>query len=220
MLKDRITVLKRLLIEYGTLVEYMLTKALIGFAQKDKAMLTTIVETYEPKANNFELAIDDACVTTLAQFDPKACDLRTILMIVKMSNDFERICDHAVNIAESALYLIEQPSLNTPIPIIPMGDTVVAMLRNSTNAFLNADASLAKHVCEQDTIVDNFRRDTIKDIVAIMTNDVTTIERCLHVSRITGNLERIADLSTNICEDVIFMVQGRTIKHHHDNGIV
>jgi phosphate transport system protein len=137
-------------------------------------------------------------------------------MVMKMGNDLERIGDHAVNIAESGLYLIERPQVKPFVDIPRMSEVTIKMLKDGIQAFINEDADLAKSVCERDSIVDELRIQILRELITFMVSDATTIERCLHLIRVSGNLERIADLSTNMCEEVIFMVKGRVIKHHFD----
>jgi len=133
-----------------------------------------------------------------------------------MNNDLERMGDHAVNIAESSLFLIERPPVKPLIDIPNMAKVTMEMLRNSINSFINENAKLAKTVCERDYIVDGLRDQILRELITFMSSDPSTIERSIHLMRISSNLERIADLSTNICEDVIFMVEGRVIKHHKE----
>ena len=135
-------------------------------------------------------------------------------MVLKINNDLERLGDHAVNIATSALYLIERPPVDTLIDIPEMAQHTLSMLKDSINSFVKEDAVLCNGVCERDSVVDRLRLKILKELIIVMTEDSATIERALHLDRISKNLERIADLSTNICEDVIFMVEGRVIKHH------
>ena len=215
MLEERITSLKREIVEYAGLVEGMVNKAVAGLLEKHREVLTEVIERDEPKANTLEIEMDDLCTALIAQYEPKARDLRTILMVLKMSNDFERIGDHAVNIAESGLYLMDRPPVKPYTDIPRMAEVTAKMLRDSITAFINEDAGLAKSVCERDSIVDDLRIQILRELIAYMASDPATIERALHLIRVSGNLERIADLATNACEDVIFMVEGRVIKHHH-----
>jgi phosphate transport system protein len=135
-------------------------------------------------------------------------------MIMKMGNDLERMGDHAVNIAQSGTYLIERPPVKPYIDVPRMADLTVSMLKDSIIAFIDEDAGLAAAVCERDNQVDALRDQLFRELVTYMVSDSSTIERALHLTRVAGNLERVADLSTNICEDVIFMVKGEVIKHH------
>jgi len=175
-----------------------------------------VIKEYEPKMNELEIELDELCTNLIALYQPKAGNLRTILMILKMNNDLERVGDLAVNISESALYLIEKPPVKPLIDIPRMAEESIDMLKNAIDSFINKDAELAKSVCEKDTIVDGLRDQVLRELITYMSSDPTTIERAIHLIRISRSLERIADLSTNICEDVIFMVEGKVIKHHKD----
>ncbi|MEI6155071.1 MAG: phosphate signaling complex protein PhoU, partial [Deltaproteobacteria bacterium] len=182
--------------------------------RKDSAMLMEIIEKDEPTANNTEIIIEEMCISMIAQFQPKAKDLRTILMILKINNDLERAGDHAVNIAESGLFLNDRPQLKPLIDIPRMAQDSINMLKDSITSFINEDSMLAYKVCERDNEVDDLANQIMRELITYMTGDPSTIERSLHLLKISRNLERVADLSTNICEDVIFMVEGAIIKHH------
>ncbi len=216
MLQERITALKRELVRYAGLAESMIEKATGGLLGKNADLLTEVIEADEPRANELEVEIDELCTEVIAQFQPRAKDLRTVLMIMKMNNDLERMADHAVNIAKSGAYLIERPPVKPYIDIPRMAATAMKMLKDSITALLEGDVSLARDVCERDDEVDALAAQVLRELVTFMVADPRTIERSLHLLRVSGNLERLADLSTNICEDVIFMVEGTVIKHHFD----
>jgi phosphate transport system protein len=216
LLEEKINELKKRLVDYTSLVMSMVEKSIKGLVEKKVEILTGIIEKDEPNANDFEIELDEICITLIVKFQPRAIDLRTILMIAKMSNDLERIADHAVNISQSALYLIEIPLVKPLIDIPRMADEVIKMLNDGINSFINENPQLAKNVCERDSVVDALRDQVLRELITYMISDATTIERSLHLLNITKNLERIADLSTNICEEVIFAVEGRVIKHHEE----
>lgn len=220
MLEEKMIALRKELIEYATHVEGMTDKSITGLTRKDSSVLDQVIEIDEPKANEWELIIDELCTTLIAQYEPKAKDLRTILMIMKMNNDLERAGDHAVNIAESSLYLIERPSLKPLLDIPRMGEESVLMLKDAIDAFVKEDALLAAMVCERDNIVDNLGQQILRELITFMGADPATIERSMRLLNIARNLERIGDLSTNISEDVIFMVEGRVIKHNKEQDIL
>ena len=136
-------------------------------------------------------------------------------MILKMNNDLERIGDEAVNISESAVFLIDKPEVKPLIDIPRMSEESEMMLKDTLKSLINEDTRLAKEVCKRDDIVDGLRDQILKELTVFMAANPNTIERSLRLIRISRSLERIADLCTNICEDVIYMVEGRTIKHHH-----
>jgi phosphate transport system protein len=211
--------LRKELIEYAAYVEAMIEKSINGLLRRDKKLLTELIEHDEPKANDVEIAIEEMAISMIAQFQPKAKDLRTVLMILKINNDLERAADHAVNTAESALFLIDQPQLKPLIDTPKMAQETIDMLKDSINAFINEDSPLAYAVCERDSVVDALANQILRELIVYMVNDPSTIERALHLLKVSRNLERIADLSTNICEDVIFMVDGKVIKHHVQDTI-
>jgi len=216
MLEEKMIALRKELIEYATHVEGMIDKSIGGLVRKESYTLEEVIEKDEPKANEAEIAIEELCTTMIAQYEPKAKDLRTILMVMKMNNDLERAGDHAVNIAECGLYIIERPELKPLLDIPRMAREAVGMLKDSIEAFIKEDALLAAMVCERDNIVDNLGQQILRELITFMGADPATIERSMRLLNIARNLERIGDLSTNISEDVIFMVEGRVIKHHRE----
>lgn len=218
MLEEKLITLKKELIDFAGVVESMVEKSIKGLTGKDRAVFTQVITQDEPRANSYEIKLDELCTNLIAQYQPRAKNLRLILMIYKMSNDLERMADHAVNITESAQILAERPSVKPLIDLPLMGQLTVKMLTDSINAFVNEDSALARSVCERDTEVDNLKRKILGELTDLMQRDPSTVERSLHLIRITGNLERIADLSTNICEEVLFLAEGRVIKHHLADG--
>lgn len=218
MLRDRLEQLKKELLEFANLVENMIAESIEGLLKNSKAPLDRLMHEDEPKANDLEIVLEEFCTNLIAQYEPKAKDLRTILMILKINNDLERMGDHAVNIAQCGLDLIEKPPVKPLIDIPKMADATTQMLRDSIEAFVKEDAKLAKSVSARDDIVDDLRDQIFRELIEIMRRDPSTVERSLDLIRISQNLERVADLSTNLCEDVIFMVEGRVIKHHRDES--
>ncbi|MDD5090574.1 MAG: phosphate signaling complex protein PhoU [Candidatus Wallbacteria bacterium] len=216
MLSKKLEFLKSELIAYAGLVTSMIEQGMTGLMHKDRLLLREIIFKSEPIANFRETDLEEHCVHTIAQFEPKAKDLRTVLMILKITNDLERIGDHAVNIAESILYLVEMPPINSMVNIPKMAEMTVSMLRDSLRAFIEENSDLARSVCARDNEIDELRDRIYRELIDCMSADSSSIERALHLMRISRNLERVADLSTNFCEDTIFMVSGVVIKHHLD----
>lgn len=213
MLEAQIELIKSKLIEFGNHVNLMLEKSIKGLLERDEKILQEVLDIDEPNCNQMELDIDEICISTLARFDPKGKLLRTIIIALKMNNDLERIGDHIVNISQSAIFIINRPQVKPLIDIPRMADEVKRMLADGVKSFIEEDATLAKFVCERDDIIDSYREQIIRELITYMISDPTTIERAIQLIRIAGNLERIGDLSTNICEDVIFLVKGEIIKH-------
>jgi phosphate transport system protein len=214
MLRDKMTELKHLLIQDAGLVEDMISRSMRGLLEKNPDMLYQVVKNQEPRVNAYDRSIDELCIQTVAQYEPVARDLRFVLMIIKMNKDLERMADHAVNISESGLYLIANPFLGSYEDLRIMGENTVAMMKDAINSFVNEDINMAQRVCDRDDIVDEAGDKILKDLTDVMRGKKDVIPRALALMRIAHNLERIADLSTNIAEEVVYIVEGRDIKHH------
>ena len=214
MLQQNIDNLKKDIINYSFLVDRMIEKAIKGLVESDKELLIQVINEDEKQANRLEIEIEEMSIVMIAKYSPKAKDLRTILMILKMNNDLERIGDHAVDISESAMYLIERPKLKSYIDIPRMAALTRQMLSDAIDSFIEEDNIKANEVCKKDDIIDDFRDQILRELITYMSTDFNSIERALRILNIARHLERIADLSTNICEDVIYMVEGKNIKHH------
>jgi phosphate transport system protein len=216
MLHKEITELKKKLIEFAGLVEKMINKSVTGLTGENEKLLREVAEQDEVKANQFEIELEEQCMVLIAKYQPRAKDLRVILRIDQMINDLERMGDQAVNIMESALYLIQHPRLKPYIDIPKMGEMAIRMVKDSIDSFIKEDSELAKSVCERDQVIDDLKDQIQRELFTYIAQKPSSIERAFHLIRIVNNLERIGDLSTNICEDVIFIVSGRVIKHHKD----
>lgn len=218
MIEQDINTLKESIVGYASFVARMIEESIAGLLEKDGDMLQKIITEYETRANNLEIEIDEMCIGVIAKYEPKAKNLRTTLMIMKINNDLERIGDEAVNVAESGLFLIGKPAVKKLLDIPRMAEISMGMLKDSVTAFINSDPVLAREICVRDTVVDDLRDQIIRELATYMMADSSTIERALHLMRIARSLERVADLSTNFCEDVVFMTEGTIIKHHHAEG--
>ena len=172
------------------------------------------METDEPKANTTEIELEAECTSLIARHQPMAKDLRTILMVLGITNDLERIADHAVNIAEAVGEHINGTSLRPDDSVVQMFEETIHMVDDAIRAFIDEDAALGQKVCESDNTVDELATSILEGLSATMTRAPSTVSENLALLKIAGNLERIADLSTNIGEDVIYMTEGRVIKHH------
>ena len=217
MLKKDLNLLAKQLLESALLVKGMIQKSIRGLTQKEKDVLLEVIEQDELKENELEIAIEEACIQQIACYQPQAKDLRTIMMVMKMNNDLERMGDEAVNISESALFLIEKPEVKPLIDIPRMAEEATKMIEDSLKSFINEDIQLAQNVCERDDIVDGLRDQILRELITFMAANPKVIEPSIRLIRISRSLERIADLSTNICEDVIYMAEGRVIKHGQVN---
>jgi len=213
MIEEKLNKLQEKIIEMALLVESMIEKSIRGLIERNKTLLLEVIEKEEKRVDDMEVEIEDMGMKFIALYHPEATYLRTSLMILQINNDLERMGDEAVNICESALFLIERPPVKPLIDIPRMAEITIQMLKDSITSFIEKNADLAKDVWGRDDIVDSLRDQIHRELITYMMNDPSTIERSMHLLRIARSLERIADLSTNLCEDVIFMVKGKMIKH-------
>lgn len=218
MLDQKIIELKEKLFAQAGLVEEMVAKSVRSLVEREESLAKDVIEKDEPKANDLEIEIEEYTVNVMALYQPEASNLRTVIMIIKINNDLERIGDHAVNIAERALYLIPRPKVKPLIDIPRMAALSIEMLKKSLDSFTRNDSDLAVRVCKMDSEVDALLDQITRELLTYVMSDSSTIDRALELILISRNLERIADLATNIAEDVIFMVKGKVIKHHKGNS--
>ena len=207
--------LKDNLLLMATLVEEALRNSAQSLVQRDSNLAQKTFEG-EDRINKLEIAIDDMCLKLLALRQPMAVDLRFITSAMKIVTDLERMGDQAVNIAERAVSLNQEPQLKPYIDIPRMAEIVQTMVKDVLDAFVNGDSKLARSVCERDDIVDGLNDQVFRELLTFMIADPKTITRAVHLMIVCRCLERIADHATNIAEDVIFMVEARVIKHHAD----
>ena len=188
-------------------------KALVG---RDAELARGVIAS-DDAIDALEIEIDELCLRTMALYQPEAKDLRLLAMALKINNDIERIGDQAVNIAESTLELLKEPLLKPLIDIPRMADLAQRMVKESLDAFIQQDAARARAVCRQDDEVDRYDDQVFRELLTYMMEDPKAITRAVNLILVSRHLERIADHATNIAEDVIYLVEGQTIKHHaHD----
>ena len=207
--------LKGNLLKMAALVEESTNNAVLSIVKRDSELTQKTFE-FEDRINKMEIAIDDMCLKLLALRQPVAADLRFITSAMKITTDLERMGDQAVNIAERATSLSQEPQLKAYIDIPRMAELAQSMVKDVLDAFVNGDSSLARSVCERDDLVDGLNNQVVRELLTYMMSDPKTIPRAVHLMIVFRCLERIADHATNIAEDVIFMVDALVIKHHAD----
>lgn len=205
--------LKSNIIKIASLAEEAIARSIRSLLEQKKEVAYEVIE-FDKQIDAYEIVIDNHVVDILALQQPVAVDLRFILAASKINNDLERIGDHAVNIAESALVLANAPHIKPLVDIPIMADTTKHMLRDAIDAFIHRDAQKARLVLEKDDTIDNLNKKIVGDLVALMRKEPSTIDQALDLIRVSRNLERVADLTTNIAEQVIFMAEARVVKHH------
>ncbi len=213
-LTEETSKLKKMLFEMASSVEEMIAKSIKALEENNMILAEDVIKSDE-KVNEMEIEIDNQCIRILALLHPEAEDLRTVTMIMKINNDLERIGDHAVNIAQMALYLADKPPVKPLIDIPKMAEKAIEMLQESLDSFVNKDAELAVEVCKKDDEVDALEPQIVRELVTYMISDPQTIDRALTLILIARGLERVADLATNIAEDAYYMASGKILKHHH-----
>jgi phosphate transport system protein len=211
-LQREIDKLKRQVLSLCTLVEGQVEKALRAVLDRDDD-LAQEVERGDAEIDQREIEVEEECMKTLALHQPVAIDLRLIIAALKINNDLERIGDMAVNIARKARALAGDPPPDVSCDLAGMWAKTQAMLRDSIDALVNMDVLMATSICARDDEVDQMKsaiRKEIEEAIRKRPDRAPSLLRLLAVSR---NLERIADLATNIAEDVIYLVEGRIIRH-------
>jgi len=201
------------LLEMSALVEASIIRSIAAVTSKDRAAAELVFRD-EQRINQIEIEIDEFAVNLLALNQPMAADLRLIVAALKISTDLERMGDLSFHIAERAMALLEEPAIKPMIDMPHIAGLVESMVRKSLDAFITRDTELARSVLSSDHAVDSLRTATYHELVSFMEKDPKNIRPSMELIAITRNLERIADHSTNIAEDVMFLAQGIDVRHH------
>jgi phosphate transport system protein len=205
--------LKTKLLEMSSLVEAAIQRSISAVTQKDRSAAEQVFRN-EARINEIEIEIDEFAINLLALQQPMAADLRLIVAALKINTDLERMGDLSVSIAQRAMSLIEEPVIKPMIDIPHIAGLVQSMVRKSLDAFVTRDADLARSVLASDDAVDSLRTACYHELVSFMEKDPQNIRPALDLLAITRSLERLADHSTNIAEDVLFLVKGIDVRHH------
>ncbi len=205
--------LKGKLLEMSALVEASVQRSVAAVAQKDRSAAEQVFRD-EARINELEMEIDEFAINLLATQQVVAADLRLVVAALKINTDLERMGDLSVSIAERAVSLLSEPMIKPMVDIRHMSSLVESMVRKSLDAFVANDADMARSVLASDDAVDSLRTASYHELVSFMEKDPQHIPQALDLIGITRSLERIADHSTNIAEDVMFLVKGIDVRHH------
>ncbi|MDP3722653.1 MAG: phosphate signaling complex protein PhoU [Candidatus Omnitrophota bacterium] len=205
--------LKEELVRMAGLAEAAIGLAVKALVSRDTEMARQVIAS-DDAINALEIEVDERCLRTMALYQPEAKDLRFLAMAMKINNDLERIGDQAVNIAERSCELLKEPPLKPLIDIPRMAQLAQQMLKDSLDAFVQGDPDSARAVCRRDDEVDNLDDQIFRELLTYMLQDSKAITRAINLILVSRHLERVADHATNIAENVIYLVQGKTIKHH------
>ena len=204
--------LKTQLLLMGALVESQLQDAVEALTKRNSDLAIRIVEL-DLSVDKLDVEIEEACLRLLALHHPAAGDLRFITTTMKISMELERMSDLAVNIAERAIELNQEPQLKPYIDIPRMAEWARQMVRECLDAFVNRDAELARKVCRNDDFIDDLTEQLFRELLSFMLEDPRTITRSTRLTFVSKYYERIADHATNIGELVVYMVEGKIIRH-------
>ena len=207
--------LKEDLLKMAGLAERAIRNGVEALMNRDTPLAEKTIAA-DKAINEMEILVDEECLKLLALHQPMAADLRFITSAMRINTELERIGDQAVNIAERAVSLNQEPQLKPYIDIPRMAEITQSMVKDVLDAFVNGDADLARSVCERDDQVDGLNDQVFRELLTYMMADSNTITRAVHLIIVSRCLERIADHATNIAEGVIFMAKALVIKHHAD----
>ncbi len=209
---EELRALKERVLKIGSMVETAINDSVRSLVERDSNLAREVIKK-DHQINALDVGIDEECIRLIALRQPKAGDLRFIVTAMKITTDLERIGDLAVNIAERALELNEEPILKPYIDIPRMAEISEGMARDSLDAFVKGCTKLPYKVLKRDDEVDNLNVQVFNELLFYMIQDPHTVSRAARISYIAKYLERIADHATNIAEMVIYMCEGKIIRH-------
>ncbi|MFH2120762.1 MAG: phosphate signaling complex protein PhoU [Pseudomonadota bacterium] len=207
--------IKEKLLLMASKAEQIISQAVESLLQRDLGKAEKIMAS-DKEIDKLEIEIENEAISLIARHQPAAKDLRLLIGIIKINSDIERIGDHGVNIAQCTLKLGQEPPLKPLIDIPRMAQLAISMLKDSLDSFVHGDAEKARQVCATDSQVDQLKDQTLRELMTYMYEKPEAISRAMGLILISRNLERIADLSTNISEEVIYISEAKVIKHHQE----
>jgi phosphate transport system protein len=214
---EQLAELQGKLLEMSRHAEHLVDKALNSLIDKDRELAESVIAG-DKVLNRLEIEIEQLAISLLALQQPMARDLRSIVGTIKVSGDLERVGDHAVNIAQSALRLADEGVAITPSPELEdMARRARSMLADALEAFTKSDGAKGRDVCKADDAVDALHNSVFRILLTHMMEDARTITPSLELLLVSRNLERVADLATNIGEDAVYLAEGKQIKHHFED---
>ena len=209
---EELAELKDKILRMGAMVEDQIQQAMKALVDRDEVLAREVIEN-DRRVNTIDVEVDESCLRLLALYQPAARDLRFITTAMKISTELERMSDLAENICERTIELNEEPQLKPYIDIPLMADRAISMVRETLDAFVRGDAILARKVLEDDDFVDDLTEQLFRELLSFMIENPQTISRAIRLSFVSKYIERIADHATNIAELVVYMVEGKIIRH-------
>ncbi len=204
--------IKNGLIYIGALTEKAIQNAMKSLSERDSEMAHKVIKD-DDEIDKLDTEMEERCIRNLALRQPTAIDLRFITTAIKITGHLERIGDMAVNIAEKAIQLNEEPKLKPYIDLPRMADLVVEMVNNSLDSFIRYDLNIAEKVRQTEQITDDLNEQIFRELLTFMMEDSKCIHRALLIMHVSKNLERIADHAKGIADMVTYMVTGENVRH-------
>ena len=209
---EELDALKQTLLAMGGVVEDQIRRVMRALIERDDDLAREVIER-DRQVNAYDVEIDEKCVELLALHQPAAGDLRFITTAMKIVTDLERIGDQAVNIAQRAIELSREAQLKPYVDLPRMAERAERMVKESLDAFVSRDTTLARRVCAADAEVDALKEQIFRELLTFMMEDARTIPRAIRLILISRFLERVADHATNIAEMVIYLVESKMVRH-------
>jgi phosphate transport system protein len=214
-LQKQIDSLKQKILFVGALVEEAIAKAVSALVKRDRTLAAAVIAA-DDEIDRMEVDVEEEVIKILGIYQPVAADLRFVVAVLKINNDLERMGDLAQNIAKRVVFITNCERIDLPADFHPMATKVQRMVKQSLDALVNADALLARTVIEADDEVDGMRGTIQEQLEKQIVSNPGQTECLMRVLSVSRHLERLADMATNIAEDVIYMVEGSIVRHHHD----
>jgi len=211
-LDKEISKIKKLLMQLATIVEENVRKSVLSVSTRNEELAKQIIAT-DDTVDKFEVELEEECLKVLALHQPVAADLRYVIACLKINNDLERIGDLAVNIAQRAVAISENKEEKVPVDFSAIMEKTQQMLALTIDAIIELNPESAKQVCQMDEEVDNLNKEIHAEIIKLIKDKPKKTKYFLHLLGVSRQLERIADYATNICEDVIYMIEGKIVRH-------
>jgi len=209
--------LKKELLELSALVEENVVKSIQSLKNRDEKLAREVINS-DDVVDHSEVALEEQCLKILALHQPVAGDLRFIISALKINNELERVADLAVNIAERSLVIMRQKVIDAPFDYTHMAQKSRDMLTRAIDSLIKMDTALAQEVCQADDEVDELNRDVYTQVYRLIKEQPDNVEILINYVSVSRHLERIADYATNIAEDVIYLVDGKIIRHQSDDS--
>ena len=217
---EELELLKSRLVAMSGIAEESVRTAVAALLERDRQKAQAVIARDE-QLDELEVAIDDLAINLLALQQPMARDLRFIMAAMKIGNDLERVGDHAVNVAEALEYMLQAAPFPMLAELEEMARVATDMLSDALNAFVTSNSALAREVVQRDDRVDDLHENNFRVLLTHMMEDPRRITAGMDLLLVSGNIERIADLATNVAEEVVFFVEGHIIKHHAESrGVI